>query len=205
MTEREIYERIAKKGSCGGISCVGTLNFGYGCNDIPCPFRSQCDGSDKVVIAQAWLDAHKENKMEQKYGKVIFDPTSKEAEALKGKEVECSDSYDFTVNRNVGILEGFTGTRPSPFIIEDGSCMRSRTFIRAIEPPKEPTYRPFTDEEMKGLYGKTLFDPEGYPNTVTGYKSYGNEVEVCVGLSIRSSSALFEKYTLDGHKCGVLV
>ena len=223
--------------------------------------------------------------MEQKYGKVIFDPRTEEAKALVGKEVEGANCFNFehSVTHGKLIMNDGSMTMPDvfPFIIGGYKF----TFIRAIEPPKEPSYaerqakwvaenkvvygtkvriarnfimnengciagspnecvskyemvgkvfpiecieeksirmngflfpyfvlevvndeyRPFTDGELVDLYGKTLMDEQGLPQMVTGFKHYGGELNVWVGEWLRTSSRLFKEFTLDGHKCGVLV
>jgi hypothetical protein len=227
-----------------------------------------------------------EDKMEQKYGKVIFDPTSEEAKALEGRDVEGCLSYDFLSSLVCkGKMEINEMCSIAPFIISERGC----TFIRAIEPSKEPsyaerqtkwvaengvkigtkvrvtrafcdyedgyfgcwsnsrqvkiemvgkiygvqevlfpnfikindflfpyfvlevvkepTYRPFTDEEMIALYGKTLVDKNCLPQMVVGLAMYSDGLNVLLGdPKCLTTTQLFNSdYTLDGHKCGVKV
>jgi len=203
MTKCKIYERIAEyAGSCCGISCSGTNNGGTGVNDIPCPFLK--GGVCTKGSAQNFIDAYMENKMEKKYGKTIFDPTSEEAKVLakEKKQVQGSSNYLFSSELTRGIL-GFNNSniaRYVPFIVNGIRC----TFIREII-EKESEYRPFTGGELVDLYGKTLMDEQGLPQMVTGFKHCGGELNVYVGEWLRTSSRLFKEFTLDGHKCGALV
>ena len=65
--------------------------------------------------------------------KIIFDPTSEEAKALVGKQVEFSDHYSFT-EKSVDTLTALGETALYPF---RAKCGLGCTFIRAIP---EPTY-----------------------------------------------------------------
>jgi hypothetical protein len=205
MTEREIYERMVQDGGCCDISCSGTDNGGVGINDIPCPFLKAGACSNSNGRAQAWLDMHKETVMIEKYGKTIFDPTSEEAKVLvkEKKQVQGSSNYLFSSELARGTLEfnnSSVEARYVPFIVNSIRC----TFIREII-EEEPEYRPFIDEELVDLYGKMLMDEQGLPQMVTGFKHINSELNVYVGEWLRNSSRLFMEYTLDGHKCGVLV
>jgi len=58
MTQREICEWIVRDGDCVGIDCCGCVGVNRG---TACPMLDKKCRGNVVMMAQAWLDAHKED------------------------------------------------------------------------------------------------------------------------------------------------
>lgn len=67
-------------------------------------------------------------------------------------------------------------------------------------------YRQFNDEEMKALYGKTLLGRHGMPNMVTTVVYYAGNICIEGDKFVFDAEELLKSdFTIDGHKCGVLI
>lgn len=93
------------------------------------------------------------------------------------------------------VLQDFDSSSVYPFVFDD--VYRSALFY----PAPEPSYRPFTDDELNDLVGKVL------TNKYTGYNKLVTEqvanIAVRVGDSDCTAKDLFHYFTLDGKPCGV--
>ena len=102
-------------------------------------------------------------------------------------------------------LVGKTGVVDNISLLNLLICMDNRSIKTvpyfALEVIKEPSYRPFTNDELNDIVGKVVTSKRTGDNRMVSERDGLNLVHI--GCNQYTAEGLLEWYTLDGHPCGV--
>ena len=108
----------------------------------------------------------------------------------------------------VGLKKKVSNSQPQKLIMFQPDVICNAVFLSEsglpwglFYPAPEPTYRPFTNDELNDIVGKVVTSKRTGDNRMVSERDGLNLVHI--GCNQYTAEGLLEWYTLDGHPCGV--